>query len=28
LFVFLMILGRVEILAFLIMFSRAKEPKL
>lgn len=28
LFVFLMVLGRVEILAFLIMFSRAKEPKL
>jgi trk system potassium uptake protein TrkH len=28
LFVFLMILGRIEILAFLIMFSRAKEPKL
>jgi trk system potassium uptake protein TrkH len=28
LFVFLMILGRVEILAFLIMFSRSKEPKL
>jgi len=26
LFVFLMILGRVEILAFLIMFSRKKEP--
>jgi trk system potassium uptake protein TrkH len=28
LFIFLMILGRVEILAFLIMFSRAKESKL
>ncbi|MCX6667584.1 MAG: hypothetical protein NTV74_05030 [Euryarchaeota archaeon] len=28
LFVFLMILGRIEILAFLIMFSRAKESKL
>jgi trk system potassium uptake protein TrkH len=27
LFVFLMILGRVEILAFFIMFSRTKEPK-
>ena len=27
LFVLLMILGRVEILAFFIMFSRAKEPK-
>jgi len=27
LFVFLMILGRVEIFAFLIIFSRAKEPK-
>jgi trk system potassium uptake protein TrkH len=28
LFVFLMILGRIEILAFLIMFSRAKKAKL
>ncbi len=27
LFVFLMIVGRVEILAFFIMFSRTKEPK-